>query len=437
MSLIYKALKLAQETKLAREAAKARSPISSPPEPSLKLQGTASPPEEPQDVAAFCRGEPKATIALDPQTDEKLTATNILPVRAAQVGNNKITGAALALLACQVEKFRQPTVRWVLACLAIAALLGAGLSQLRRTQIPRAFPTNAAPPLELLGLTLERHAPDWQVSWNRNAAVVLKATRGRLIITDGVIHKELDLDPTELRTGRMVYTPVTDNVFLRLEIVGPDSATPITESVRLVTDKLPILLSQREAIDARPGDRTGAKRITTSEGGVPGIGRSKSAAAQPPTPILSPAKAGESTHTDTSKTQSSTEQLEAAEKRAIASPLPTLRATDDGGSDQPPRALRAPNPATQGGKIEPAERIVGRNPSYPLIARQSHITGSVEVHFRISAEGKVYDVTVVKGSPLFIRAAVEAVETWRYKPAQLNGTPVDSEVTNTFDFQPE
>ena len=166
-----------------------------------------SPREEPQDVVKFYHGEPNATIALDPQTDEaiELTATNILPLRAAQVGNNKSTGAALALLACQVEKFRQPTVRWVLACLAIAALLGAGLSQLRRSQIPRTFPTNAAPPLELLGLTLERHAPDWQVSWNRNAAVVLKATRGRLIITDGVIHKELDLDPAELRTGHMVW----------------------------------------------------------------------------------------------------------------------------------------------------------------------------------------------------------------------------------------
>jgi hypothetical protein len=135
------------------------------------------------------------------------------------------------------------------------------------------------------GATLERDAPDWQVSWSRNAAVVLKATRGRLIITDGVIHKELELDPTEVRTGHMVYTPMTDDVFLRLEIVGPDSATPITESVRLVAANLHPLLSQSEGIDARPGDRTGAKRISASEGGAPGIGRSKSAAAQPPSPI--------------------------------------------------------------------------------------------------------------------------------------------------------
>jgi TonB family protein len=449
LSLIYKALKLAQETKLARETFKAGSPISSPSEPLLKLQNTVSLPEESQRAATFYRGEPQAARALDPQPDEaiKLTATNIGPLPA-QIGNNKIARAPRAWLACQVEKFRQPTVRWMPACVAIGALLGAGLSPLRRTQIAHAFPTNAEPPPELLGLTLERHKADWQVSWNRNAAVVLQATRGRLFITDGAIHKELDLDRSELRTGHVVYAALTDNLFLRLEIVGRDSANPITESVRLVTAKAPpILLSHKGAVDTRPGERSGVKWITTSESEAPGGGGSKSAAAQPPrpaaqlprpaaqpaSPMSSPAKAGESTNTGKPKAQSSTEPFESAEKVAIATSLAT---SDSGGAEQP-GAFPVPSPAAQGDKIESPERIVGRNPAYPLIARRSHITGSVEVRFRVSAAGTVYDVTVVKGSPLLIRAAVEAVETWRYKPAELNGTPIDAEVTNIFDFQPE
>jgi TonB family protein len=85
--------------------------------------------------------------------------------------------------------------------------------------------------------------------------------------------------------------------------------------------------------------------------------------------------------------------------------------------------------------IEPATLIARTDPVYPAIARQSHISGSVEVQFRISPEGRVYDVKSLKGWPILAKAAIDAVATWRYKPARRNGRPVESQVRTNFDFQ--
>ncbi len=60
--------------------------------------------------------------------------------------------------------------------------------------------------------------------------------------------------------------------------------------------------------------------------------------------------------------------------------------------------------------------------------------GSVELHFTIGADGAVHDVTVVKGNPLLGRAAAEALQSWRYKPARRDGVPVESESSMTFVF---
>jgi TonB family protein len=42
----------------------------------------------------------------------------------------------------------------------------------------------------------------------------------------------------------------------------------------------------------------------------------------------------------------------------------------------------------------------------------------------ISASGEVTDVQLVRGDEPFAAAAMEAVRTWRYRPAQLDGRSV-------------
>jgi TonB family protein len=88
----------------------------------------------------------------------------------------------------------------------------------------------------------------------------------------------------------------------------------------------------------------------------------------------------------------------------------------------------------QSGKVEPAILVLRKNPVYPALAKQDVASGSLEVRFRISPEGKVYGAKLVKGSPVLARAVLEAVEQWSYEPARLNGAPVDSPGSTTFDF---
>ena len=53
----------------------------------------------------------------------------------------------------------------------------------------------------------------------------------------------------------------------------------------------------------------------------------------------------------------------------------------------------------------------------------------------IFEDGTVHDVKVVQGHPVLARAAVEAVQRWRYKPYELNGQPVRTQTQITIDFK--
>jgi hypothetical protein len=90
-----------------------------------------------------------------------------------------------------------------------------------------------------LGLKADRNGSDWVVSWDTNSPVLLKATSAEMVIEDGFIHKNLPLGPAELRNGRIMYIPVTDNATLQLNVVGPDSDEPVTETVHIVAGVLP------------------------------------------------------------------------------------------------------------------------------------------------------------------------------------------------------
>jgi hypothetical protein len=90
-----------------------------------------------------------------------------------------------------------------------------------------------------LGLKADRNGTDWVVSWDANSLVLLNATSVEMVIDDGFIHKNFPLGPTELHNGRIMYIPVTDNATLQLNVVGPNSDDPVTETVHIVAGILP------------------------------------------------------------------------------------------------------------------------------------------------------------------------------------------------------
>lgn len=76
-------------------------------------------------------------------------------------------------------------------------------------------------------------------------------------------------------------------------------------------------------------------------------------------------------------------------------------------------------------------------PQYPALAKEMHLTGTVELQARIGTNGTVQALEVVSGNPILARAAIEAVQQWRYQPTRLDGQPVEVEthITVTFSLQ--
>jgi len=72
-------------------------------------------------------------------------------------------------------------------------------------------------------------------------------------------------------------------------------------------------------------------------------------------------------------------------------------------------------------------RIGGRNPVYPEPAKSQRIQGVVVLQAVIRTDGTIGDLGVRSGPPELQQAALDAVKTWRYKPYQLNGCPVEIE----------
>lgn len=68
-------------------------------------------------------------------------------------------------------------------------------------------------------------------------------------------------------------------------------------------------------------------------------------------------------------------------------------------------------------------------PQYPAIAREARIQGIIVLQAGISKTGLIENLSVVSGPPMLRQAAIDAVQTWRYKPYLLNGDPVEVETT--------
>ena len=52
----------------------------------------------------------------------------------------------------------------------------------------------------------------------------------------------------------------------------------------------------------------------------------------------------------------------------------------------------------------------------------------------IDKDGTVKELKVLSGRPLLVKATIDAVRQWRFKPTLLNGVPVEVETTIKVNF---
>jgi protein TonB len=98
-----------------------------------------------------------------------------------------------------------------------------------------------------------------------------------------------------------------------------------------------------------------------------------------------------------------------------------------GGAPPPPKPVASR--IRQGGSVQAALLVNKVQPVYPPLARQTRISGTVRLHAIISKQGTVESLEVLSGHPLLVRAAMDAVQQWKYKPTLLNGEPVEVDTT--------
>ena len=80
--------------------------------------------------------------------------------------------------------------------------------------------------------------------------------------------------------------------------------------------------------------------------------------------------------------------------------------------------------------------VVNRSvkPSYPVLARQMKVQGSVILQALIGRDGLIQDLRVMSGPPILAGAAEEAVKQWHFKPHYQGSEAVETQAKITVNF---
>jgi protein TonB len=101
----------------------------------------------------------------------------------------------------------------------------------------------------------------------------------------------------------------------------------------------------------------------------------------------------------------------------------------------PPSAPVSDAPIQVGGAVLKPEVLVRTEPRYTELARRARVEGVVVIQAVIDERGYVTDVQLLRGQPMGLdQAAMDAVKTWRFKPATLHGQPVKVYFNLTVNF---
>ncbi len=105
-----------------------------------------------------------------------------------------------------------------------------------------------------------------------------------------------------------------------------------------------------------------------------------------------------------------------------------------------PGTFRAPGKAIRIGRSVAEANLIHRvAPVYPALAKAAGVQGSVEFRVTIGKDGHVENIELMRGHPLLVNAAKDALMQWVYRPTLLNGQPVavQTEIAVAFTLSSE
>ncbi|HEY2169847.1 MAG TPA: TonB family protein [Candidatus Angelobacter sp.] len=204
-------------------------------------------------------------------------------------------------------------------------------------------------------------------------------------------------------TGTQPVSPVangtTSSPSATSTIAAPSAAKPVAEkpSAKRVEEK-----SSAQAEKAAPAE----KPVTVATLGSTGTSRIAQQNSGVPTPEVTPSFTADSGN--------------------AATPLSSLAR---------PVSSSAPSAAAiEQSQLEPLQVLRTGPLVYPAIARARGITGPAVVQVTVGKDGKPYNPKFISGQPIFKDAAFQAVMGYQFKPAKLNGQPIEQSTTIRLNF---
>jgi len=286
------------------------------------------------------------------------------------------------------------------------------------------------------------------LTWNRDSEAIRNATHAVLTINDGDRQENYSMDPGQLSSGSIVYSPISADTSFRMELTERDQTKTTTESVRVLRTRPSPMDAANPPAAQKPVAPAAA---TTPAPGASALPPTASPTASSPTDpsIPEPQATVPSTPAKKFDASSLVTRLRPARESDVpdapaagipgagfsaAAPAPFAVSSTAPHPDSPAASPEASSSST-GGQIREAMVVYKKAPEYPQIARQMGAKGEVVLTATVGIDGRVKSVKVVKGHPLLVKAATDAVMQWVYRPTLLNGQAVQNEVRITLNFE--
>jgi len=153
-----------------------------------------------------------------------------------------VATSSLSILSALQEPAMEPNKprwRWLLAPGFLTIALVIGFFAYRNLDNAKASASILSPlPALPLKLSVSERKGQLDITWDRNAQAVTKGKHGVLSIADGVNRQDLELSAPQLRYGRVLYTRLSGDVNLRLEVF-PEGQGSVVESIRVISSEDP------------------------------------------------------------------------------------------------------------------------------------------------------------------------------------------------------
>jgi periplasmic protein TonB len=311
-------------------------------------------------------------------------------------------------------------------CLAAAAAIGSRYAPDRFFNWFRSASAVAPPPQAAvvsprlsIDLRAERQNGDLKLTWNREIAVIANATSALLSIEDGASRRNIPLQAAQVRSGSILYTPITDQVQMALTVSAPTE--DITESVL-------VLLPQNGPQRTIPAPRVAAPPESTSR-------------FQPIKPFVPPAPAARRSSPVDMAASSPPLLVPVANSAPAAATVLNRPSASPAPPPAPETSARPATPPPRAAPVYyPPEAVQRVRPVFSA-AIKSSLSGPVlvEVTLSIDETGKVVKATPVLRpgvSQALVFASMAAAKEWKFQPARRGDQPVPSEMTLRFNFAP-